>query len=167
MLRYHKKEQMLTLNRGETAKFNVVLPIRDQNGYIMYSDKANTYWYDPVKEIIYDTNYKKTKISLSTLKKQVYPFNDGDIVRFSVFDSGDCEKVKIQKEFQAKSGDTRVRVFLTSDDTTIDDYINTHVDYWYEIELKRDDEIITIVGYDENKAKIFRLYPEGGIKSND
>lgn len=165
MFKYYKENKMITLNRGETAKFNIVLPVKDQNGYIMYSDGTNAYWYDSSKKTLYDAEYKKSKVSLNELERQIYTFKDGDIIRFKVFNSNNCEDVKIQKEFNAEQDSKKVCISLTSEDTTIDDYINQPTDYWYEVELERDNEITTIIGYDENNAKIFRLYPEGGIKS--
>jgi hypothetical protein len=35
------------------------------------------------------------------------------------------------------------------------------VDYWYEVELNPDEDCQTIVGYDEDGAKVLRLFPEG------
>lgn len=35
------------------------------------------------------------------------------------------------------------------------------MDYWYEVELNPETEAQTIIGYDEDGPKIFRLYPEG------
>ena len=56
---------------------------------------------------------------------------------------------------------TSVDLSLDSTETTIGDIINKPVEYWYEIQLNPDTEPQTIIGYDENGAKIFKLYPEG------
>ena len=54
-----------------------------------------------------------------------------------------------------------VTINLTKEDTKIAEIINKPVDYWYEIEMNPDTEPQTIIGYDEDGEKIFRLYPEG------
>ena len=36
--------------------------------------------------------------------------------------------------------------------------MNKPVEYWYEIELNNEH---TVIGYDDNGAKIFMLFPEG------
>jgi hypothetical protein len=50
---------------------------------------------------------------------------------------------------------------LSKEDTKIGKKVNKPVDYWYEVELNPDTYPQTIVGYDEDGAKIFKLYPEG------
>ena len=164
MFKYYKKDKMMSLNRGETAEFNVILPIKDENSYIRYSDGQNIYWYDQDNETLYDENYKKTRIALNTLTIQLNTFASGDVIRFKVFKNKECHCVEIQKDFKAEEGATGVMVSLTSDDTTIGEIINEYVDYWYEIELNPDTNSKTIVGFDSKGAKIFRLFPEGGAK---
>jgi hypothetical protein len=43
----------------------------------------------------------------------------------------------------------------------IGDVISKHKDYWYEVVLNDDTLPQTIIGYDEDGAKLFRLFPEG------
>ena len=50
---------------------------------------------------------------------------------------------------------------ITSTDTTIGDYIDKKVTYWYEVEINPDINGYTIIGYDENGPKKFILLPEG------
>jgi len=50
---------------------------------------------------------------------------------------------------------------LSSDETRIGDYINKPVTYWYEIELNPNNNSTTIIGYDDDGPKQFKLYPEG------
>lgn len=164
MFKYYKKDKMMSLNRGETAEFNVTLPVKDENGYIKYSDGENIYWYDQDNEILYDDSYRKSRIALNTLAKQLNPFSSGDVIRFKVFKNKECNCVEIQKDFEAEDSATSVTISLTSEETTIGELINEHVDYWYEIELNPDTNSKTIVGYDNKGAKIFRLFPEGGAK---
>ena len=90
-----------------------------------------------------------------------YEFKRGEVLRFKVFGKKDVESIYLQKDFSIEQDTTSVEVHLSSEDTTIGEPINKPVDYWYEIELNPDGDTKTIVGYDENGAKVFRLYPEG------
>ena len=54
-----------------------------------------------------------------------------------------------------------VTVTLDNKDTKFGDIISKPVDYWYEVELNPETKPQTIVGYDEDGAKIFKLFPEG------
>jgi hypothetical protein len=93
-----------------------------------------------------------------------YAFRDGDKVRFKVFEKKACQNVALQKDFLPVVGETFVDLFLDKDDTKIGDIISKPVDYWYEIELNPDILPQTIIGYDADGSKVFRLYPEGGEK---
>ena len=93
---------------------------------------------------------------------QTYLFSDNDVVRFRVFRKRDCESVVIQKDVMAEAGAEFVTIRLTREDTKIGDLINKPTSYWYEIEINPDTEPQTIIGYDEDGEKIFKLYPEGG-----
>lgn len=91
-----------------------------------------------------------------------YQFQPEDIVRFKVFEKKDCNSVVLQKDFIITEETEEVEIFLTSQDTQIGDIISKPKDYWYEVELNPLTIPQTIVGYDEDGAKIFRLFPEGG-----
>lgn len=91
-----------------------------------------------------------------------YKFKDGDIVRINIFEKKDCECVVLRKDFFAVAGEEVVHVALTGEETKLGEYISKPKDYWYEIELNPDTNPQTIVGYDEDGAKVFRLFPEGG-----
>lgn len=41
--------------------------VYDDNGYIKYTDGLNFYWYDSENDIVYDTDYEETQISVETL----------------------------------------------------------------------------------------------------
>lgn len=69
--------------------------------------------------------------------------------------------IKIQKDIVVTEETDKVVIKLTSEDTAIDNIINKPANYWYEIKLNPDDNQQTIIGYDENGAKILTLYPEG------
>ena len=90
-----------------------------------------------------------------------YTFKAGDVVRFKVTGKKNCENVVLQKDFAAEDGTDTVAILLTEQDTKIGDVISKPTDYWYEVELNPNTDPQTIIGYDEDGAKIFRLYPEG------
>ena len=90
-----------------------------------------------------------------------HTFQAGDVVRFKVFAKKDCENVVLQKDFPVTEATDMVDIFLTEEDTKIGEVISKPVDYWYEVELNPFDNPQTIVGYDDDGAKIFKLFPEG------
>lgn len=90
-----------------------------------------------------------------------YTFEVGDIVRLGVFNKKDMNSLIFQKDVEVNESATKVDIELTEEDTKIGDIINKPVEYWYEIQLNPDTEPQTIIGYDENGAKLFKLYPEG------
>lgn len=90
-----------------------------------------------------------------------HQFNAGDIVRIKITKKKDCESVVLQRDFDIQDETDSFVIFLSGDDTKLGKVISKPTDYWYEIELNPDAYPETIVGYDEDGAKIFRLYPEG------
>ena len=91
----------------------------------------------------------------------LYTFLVNDIVRFKVVEKKDYSQVVLQKDVLVEDETTSVSLTLNKDDTKIGEIINKPVDYWYEVEVNPDTEPQTIIGHDQNGAKIFRLYPEG------
>lgn len=93
-----------------------------------------------------------------------YEFRVGDVVRLNVHGKKNCANVVLQKDVAVTEPTYTVEIELTKEDTKIGDFINKPVDYWYEIELNPDTKPQTIIGYDEESgAKVFKLYPEGGV----
>lgn len=90
-----------------------------------------------------------------------FNFNPGDVVRMKVFEKKNAENVVLQKDFPIETECELVTIHLTSGDTKIGEIISKPVDYWYEIELNPFTEPQTIVGYDDDGAKVFKLFPEG------
>lgn len=90
-----------------------------------------------------------------------YKFQPGDIVRIKVTEKKACENVMFQKDFPITEETERVEILLTEEETKIGEVISKPTDYWYEIELNPYTNPQTIVGYDEDGAKIFKLFPEG------
>ena len=102
------------------------------------------------------------EISANTEKNEPYMFQVGDTVRFKVFVKKQCDDVVLQKDVVVDEESLTVDIPLEKDDTKIGGIINKPADYWYEVELNPDTTPQTIVGYDSDGPKIFRLFPEGG-----
>ena len=96
-----------------------------------------------------------------------YKFQPGDVVLFRVYEKKAAENVVLSKAFNVTKETETVEVFLTEDDTKIGEVISKPTDYWYEVELNPFTNPQTIIGYDEDGAKVFRLYPEGADEGND
>ena len=90
-----------------------------------------------------------------------YAFQPGDIVRMKVYGKKDAETVYMQKDFPVTAATQEVEIYLTEADTKIGETNSRPKDYWYEIELNPDTNPQTIIGYDEDGAKVFKLFPEG------
>lgn len=90
-----------------------------------------------------------------------YTFKVNDVIRLGIFEKKKFDSIKKQKDITVQEETTTVKISLNKEDTTIGDIINTPIDYWYEVQLNPETNPQTIIGYDENGAKIFRLYPEG------
>lgn len=94
-------------------------------------------------------------------KEGNHKFQPGDILRFKVYGKKDAESVVLQKDFPVTEVTEKVDIYLTEQDTKIGEVISKPKDYWYEVELNPDTEPQTIIGYDEDGAKVFKLFPEG------
>ncbi len=90
-----------------------------------------------------------------------YVFQPDDIVRISVYGKKNAENVVLRKDFYVKETTEKVDILLTEDDTKIGEVISKPTDYWYEIELNPVTNPQTIIGYDDDGAKVFKLFPEG------
>lgn len=99
--------------------------------------------------------------SIKNKDKSAYQFSVGDVVRFGVYTKKNMNDLIFSKDITVDTAGETVTIELSETDTKIGDIINKPVDYWYEIQLNPDTNPQTIIGYDEEGAKIFRLYPEG------
>jgi hypothetical protein len=99
----------------------------------------------------------------ATIGGTYFEFKPDDVVRLKVFAKKDCDDVVLKKDTVVTAATEAVEITLTGEDTKIGEIINKPVDYWYEVELNPETNPQTIVGYDENGAKVFKLYPEGGV----
>ncbi len=99
----------------------------------------------------------------ATISDTSYEFKPDDVIRLKVFARKDCSDVVLQKDITVTEATSVVEIALTSEDTTIGDVISKPTDYWYEVELNPETKPQTIIGYDDNGAKVFKLFPEGGV----
>lgn len=90
-----------------------------------------------------------------------YKFHAGDVVRFQVFTKKNCADVKIKKDFNIEAETESVNIHLATEDTRFGEVIHKPVEYWYEVVVNPDTAPQTIIGYDEQGEKIYRVYPEG------
>jgi hypothetical protein len=90
-----------------------------------------------------------------------YEFQPGDVLQMKIYAKKDAENVVLQKDFPVPAKTNTVGVFLTEQDTRIGDVISKPVDYWYEVTLNPYTNPQTFIGYDEDGAKVFKLFPEG------
>lgn len=90
-----------------------------------------------------------------------YKFKAGDLVRIKVYGKKDAENVVLQKDFPVVKDTEAVEISLTEADTKIGEVISKPKDYWYEVELNPLTNPQTIIGYDEDGARVFKLFPEG------
>ena len=98
----------------------------------------------------------------ANIGEEAYQFKKGDIVRFKVFAKKNCSNVVLKKDVTVNAASNTVEISLESKDTKIGEIINKPTDYWYEVELDPDTNPQTIIGYDDDGAKIFKIFPEGG-----
>ncbi len=92
-----------------------------------------------------------------------YKFKVGDVVKINVFGKKNCKNVVLEESVTVAAETEEVEIFLSGEKTKFGEAISKPKDYWYEIVLNPATNPQTIVGYDEDGAKIFRLYPEGDI----
>lgn len=90
-----------------------------------------------------------------------YLFREGDVVRICVSARKNCKNVLLCRDFPVFADTYQVIIALSESDTRLGAVISKPTDYWYEIELNPHTSPQTILGYDGDGAKIFRLYPEG------
>lgn len=98
-------------------------------------------------------------MTLSLSDGTTYTFQDGDTIVFSVYNKGKMtEDAVLLKEITVSGSQSSIEINCTSEETKLGDLINKPVEYWYEIELNDEH---TVIGYDDDGAKILMLFPEG------
>lgn len=90
-----------------------------------------------------------------------YTFKQGELLRLKVYGRKNADKVFLRKDFPVLTDSAEIKLELTGDETKFGPVISKPTEYWYEIELNPDTIPQTVLGYDEDGPKVFRLYPEG------
>jgi hypothetical protein len=99
--------------------------------------------------------------------KEPFSFASGDIIRMKIYGKKNAENVVMSKDFVVTKDTYEFTIFLDGEDTKFGNIISKPTDYWYEIELNPDTYPQTIVGYNEEGAVLFKLFPEGADKEDE
>lgn len=91
-------------------------------------------------------------------------FTVDDKIKFSIVDKGDYDIVKFQRVYTVLEESDTFFLTLIPDDTRFDEIVSTKKEYWYEIEYNGE---YTVIGYDDDKAKKFILFPEAPSKNEE
>lgn len=100
-------------------------------------------------------------LTISSSDGDDYTVKSGDKIRLRIVEKNHFDRIVLLKDVIVEEDTRYIDIQLTSEDTKIGDIINKPKDYWYEIELNPDTAPQTVIGYDSDGPKIFRLYPEG------
>lgn len=88
-----------------------------------------------------------------------YTFKPEDKIELRIYKKKGLNELPVkEKEVIVNTEASTVNIELSSEDTKIGEITNKATEYWYEIELNDEQ---TVVGFDEEGAKILMLYPEG------
>lgn len=157
------KNTTIHCSRGDSGTISLKIPYVDVNNYIKYKDNAlvpNFYWYDKENNILYDTDYNKSDVSVDTLTMVLYQFKIDDKITFNVYyKNGYNMNPVLSKDIIADSENDNIDITLTEEDTTFGTVSNKPVIYWYDITLNDD---MTVLCYNEDGAKQFIQYPAKG-----
>lgn len=157
------KESTIHCSRGDSGTISLKIPYVDVNDYIKYEDNEatpNVYWYDSKNEILYDSDYEESSVSLDTLHIVFYQFQVDDKITFNIYNKNgyDAEPI-LSKDIIVDATAYSVDIPLTEEEMTFGEISNKPVTYWYDITLNED---ATVVCYNENGAKEFIQYPAKG-----
>lgn len=98
-------------------------------------------------------------LTLSLSDGTSYTFQDGDKVVFSVYNKGKMnDDAVLLKEITVSGSQNSIEINCTKEETKLGELINRPVEYWYEVELNDEH---TVIGYDDDGAKLLMLFPEG------
>lgn len=154
------------VSRGDSGRFDFRLSELDNKKYIKYKDEQdNIYWYDAVNNVLYDSEYNKSDVDIKTLTMVFVNFNVNDEIRFNIYEKNGYNKTPVlSKLYTVTTPSDKVTLSFTEEDTTIGEEINKSKIYWYDITLNNDK---TVVCYNKDGPKIFKLYPAKGVDENN
>lgn len=112
---------------------------------------------------IYVTRGDTLTFQLTAMENETtrYKFQKDEVVQFKIFEKKACDIVVLQKDFVIEEETDLVTIYLEEEETKLGDIISKPKDYWYEVTLNPDTCPQTIICYDEDGPKIFKLFPEG------
>ena len=88
-----------------------------------------------------------------------YIFKPGDCITFGIYNRKKLNESPIlYKKIIVESDSEIIDFCLSSADTKLGEMLNKPSTYWYEIQLNNEK---TLLGYDDNGAKLLIIYPEG------
>ena len=98
-----------------------------------------------------------------------HEFSGDEEVTFKVSEAKSTEDAIISVTGSITEDRTKAQIYLNEETTRkIGAPVSKPIDYWYEISLKgADGSVQTVIGFDENGAKILTLYPEIGDPKQD
>lgn len=103
------------------------------------------------------------KVSAKDTSGNIYTFKVGEKVKFAITEKKDEDNVVFSKTIDVDEEGYYVYIPISSEESKIGEIINKPTTYWYEISvLTLNNEIQTIIGYDDEGAKEFILNPEAG-----
>ena len=99
-------------------------------------------------------------LTIPISKEENYEFEQGDVITFAVYKTNSYQKDPIiyKEVIVEEDGQTVVTIELDAEDTKVGPVINMPAQYWYEIQLNKEQ---TILGFDDKGPKMFILFPEG------
>lgn len=98
-----------------------------------------------------------------TANNEEYEFQLNDVITLRVFEKkGYTKEPVLEKSVTLSEITTEVDIFLIEEDTLFCPETNKAITYWYSISLNED----VILGYDEDGAKQFIVYP-AKVKGDD
>lgn len=84
-----------------------------------------------------------------------------------IMEKKDCTVSKVEKSVGVVSGTASFSIVAEdTKESLCPKIINKPIDFWYEVSLETSGVAQTVIGYDEEGPKIFRVYPEGGAKES-
>lgn len=110
---------------------------------------------------IYVTRGDKLIINETDLDIDTTSIVVDDYVVFRLYNKKKLNELPLLEKKVIVEEDHKFSIELSKDETKIGELLNKPSTYWYEIEVNGEN---TIVGYDENGAKLFILYPEGDVE---
>lgn len=111
--------------------------------------------------LAFSVSAEGTRVSVEEETRTPFNFQAGDVLTMKVYAKKDCADVVFSKDFEVKNAAGQFWIYLPEEDTKIGEVISKPKDYWYEIVLNEKTNPQTIVGYDDDGAKLFKLFPEG------